>query len=33
MRKIIDAMRDAYQWLVSLANHAQSPLLLLIRLY
>lgn len=33
MQKIIDPVKDAYRWLVSLANHAQSPLLLLIRLY
>ncbi len=33
MRKIIDIGTAAYQRLVSLANYAQSPLLLLIRLY
>jgi len=33
MRKSIDSVKAAYQWLVSRANYAQSPLLLMIRLY
>ena len=33
MLKIVEAVKAAYQWFVSLTNYAQSPLLLLIRLY
>jgi putative oxidoreductase len=33
MQKVIEVGKDAYRRFVSLANHVQSPLLLLIRLY
>src|ERR1035441_4214831 len=33
MGKIFDLGKDAYQRFVTLANYAQSPLLLMIRLY